>query len=75
MKRFLAAAGIVAAAIGPVYAGTKGDPENMLQKQEDEIHKRDNKDVDKAYNEMMKRTRTGAKPYDPWGGVRPADKK
>ena len=48
----------------------------MLQKAQDERNKRESKDVDKAYNEMMKRTgTTGAKPYDPWGSVRPADKK
>ncbi|HMK81727.1 MAG TPA: hypothetical protein VK438_18880 [Xanthobacteraceae bacterium] len=75
MKRFLAAATIVAAALGPAYAGPKGDSENMLQKEIDATHKRETKDVDKAYNEMMKRTRTGAKPYDPWGSVRPAEKK
>jgi len=75
MKRFLAAAAIVAATLAPAHAGPKGDNENMLQKQIDETHKRDTKDVDKAYNDMMKRTRTDAKPYDPWGSVRPADKK
>jgi hypothetical protein len=75
MKKLLVAAAFVAAAIGPAYSGSKGDNENMLQKQIDETHKRENKDVDKAYNEMMKHTRTGAKPYDPWGSVRPADKK
>ena len=75
MKKLLAAAAIVAAAVGPAYAGPKGDNENMLQKQQDEVHKRETKDVDKAYNDTMKRTRSDAKPYDPWGSVRPADKK
>jgi hypothetical protein len=75
MKRLLAAAAIMMAVTGPAHAPAKGDNENMLQKQIDEQQKRENKDVDKAYNEMMKRTRTNAKPYDPWGSVRPADKK
>ena len=78
MKTRFAAAAVIAGVIllgAPAYAGSKGDSENMLQKQIDETHKRENKDVDKAYNEMMKRTRTGAKPYDPWGSVRPAEKK
>ena len=73
MKKILAAAAIMLAVTGPAYAGSKGDSENMLQKQIDEQHKRETKDVDKAYNDMMKGTRTGAKPYDPWGSVRPAD--
>ncbi|HEV2954784.1 MAG TPA: hypothetical protein VGX95_01580 [Xanthobacteraceae bacterium] len=75
MKRLLAAAAIIMAVTGPAYAPSKGDSENMLQKQMDEQQKRDNKDVDKAYNQMLKGTRAGAKPYDPWGSVRPADKK
>ena len=79
MKKLLTAAGIafatLVAAVGPAYAPSKGDSENMLQKNLDEQHKRENKDVDKAYNQMLKGTRSGAKPYDPWGSVRPADKK
>ena len=75
MKKLLAAAAIMIAAAGPAYAGTKGDSENMMRKQAEEAQKRENKDVDKAYNDMMKNTRSGAKPYDPWGSVRPADKK
>ena len=77
MKKLLAAAAIVAATTlavtGPAYAPSKGDSENMLQKQMDEAHKRESKDVDKAYNQMIKGTRTGAKPYDPWGSVRPTE--
>jgi hypothetical protein len=75
MKRLLAAAAIIMAVTGPAYAPSKGDSENMLQKTLDEQRKRETKDVDKAYNDTMKRTRTDAKPYDPWGSVRPADKK
>lgn len=75
MKKLLAAAAIMMAVTGPAYAPSKGDSENMLQKQIDEQQKRENKDVDKAYNQMLKGTRTGTKPYDPWGSVRPGDKK
>jgi len=73
MKKLLMAAAVVAVAIGPAYSGPKGDDENMLQKQQEDAHKRETKDVDKAYNDAVKRTRTQAKPYDPWGSVRPAD--
>ena len=77
MKNLLTAAAIVLAALvtaaGPASAGPKGDKENMLQKAQDEQHKRESKDLDRAYNEMTKRTRTDAKPYDPWGSVRPTD--
>jgi hypothetical protein len=75
MKKLLAAAAIVVAAVAPAYAGPKGDNENMLRKQQEESQKRENKDIDKAYSDMMKGTRTQAKPYDPWGSVRPAEKK
>jgi hypothetical protein len=79
MKRLLAAAAIILGVIGPAYSGSKGDKTNVLQEKEDERLKKENKDVDKAYNDMMKRTRTNAKPYDPWQTVRPpnasADKK
>jgi hypothetical protein len=80
MKKLLTAAAIViaalvVAAVAPGHAGPKGDKDNALQKTQDERNKRENKDVDRAYNEMMKRTGTAAKPYDPWGSVRPADKK
>lgn len=75
MKKLLAAAAILVAAVAPAYSGPKGDNENMLRKQQEESQKRENKDIDKAYNDMMKRTRTDSKPYDPWGSVRPADKK
>ena len=74
MKKLLAAIAILMAVTGPAYAPSKGDSENMLQKQMDEQHKRETKDVDKAYNETIKRTGgKAAKPYDPWGSVRPAD--
>jgi hypothetical protein len=73
MKKLLAAVAIMMAVTGPAYAPSKGDSENMLQKQIDEQQKRENKDVDKAYNQMLKGTRSSAKPYDPWGSVRPAD--
>jgi hypothetical protein len=76
MKKLLAAIAILVAAAGPAYAPSKGDKENMLQKSIDEQQKRENKDLDKAYNETIKRTGgKAAKPYDPWGSVRPADKK
>jgi hypothetical protein len=79
MKKLVTSAAIVIAAlvvvVGPATAGPKGDKENALRKTQEEQDKRENKDVDKAYNEMMKRTGTAAKPYDPWGSVRPADKK
>jgi hypothetical protein len=75
MKKLLIAAALVVVAVGPAYAPPKGDKENMLQKQEDERLKRENKDLDRAYNNMMKGTRTETKPYDPWGKVRPSDKK
>ena len=70
MKKLLGAAAIILVAMGPAYAPSKGDSVNMLQKQLDDEHKRETKDVDKAYNDMMKGTKTGAKPYDPWGSVR-----
>ena len=75
MKRLLGAAAIILAVTGPAYAPSKGDSQNMLQKQIDEQQKRENKDVDRAYNETMKHTGKGAatKPYDPWGSVRPTD--
>jgi hypothetical protein len=73
MKKLLAAVAILVAAAGPAYAPPKGDSVNELQKQEDAVHKRDTKDVDKAYSETLKRTGKAAKPYDPWGSVRPAD--
>ena len=75
MKKLLGAAAIILAVTGPAYAPSKGDSQNMLQKQIDEQQKRENKDVDKAYNQMLKGTGTAAKPYDPWGSVRPADGK
>jgi hypothetical protein len=80
MKKLLTPVAIAVAtlvvAVGPAYAPSKGDTQNMLQKQLDEQQKRENKDVDRAYSDTMKRTGTGAaKPYDPWGSVRPADKK
>jgi hypothetical protein len=75
MKKLLAAVAILVAAAGPAYAPPKGDNENMLQKNLDEQHKRDSKDADKAYSETLKRTGKAAKPYDPWGSVRPPDKK
>ena len=73
MKKLLGAAAIILAVTGPAYAPSKGDSVNQLQKQQDAIDKRDNKDVDRAYNQMLKGTHSNAKPYDPWGSVRPAD--
>ncbi len=74
MKKLLAAVALLVAAAGPAYAPSKGDNENMLQKNIDEQQKRENKDLDKAYNETIKRTGgKAAKPYDPWGSVRPGD--
>ena len=73
MKKLLGAVVIILAVTGPAYAPSKGDSENMVQKQIDAQQKRENKDVDKAYNQMLKGTHTGAKPYDPWGSVRPTD--
>jgi Ni/Co efflux regulator RcnB len=73
MKKLLIAVALVAVAVAPAYSGPKGDNENMLQKQQDEVHKRESKDVDKAYSDTIKRTRTNDKPYDPWGSVRPTD--
>ena len=81
MKKLLTPAAIVIAALmvvasaGSASAGPKGDKENMLQKTLDEANKRQAKDVDRAYNETVKRTGGATKPYDPWGSVRPADKK
>ena len=78
MKKLLTTAALVIAALvvaaaGPAFAGPKGDKENMMQKQQDEQHSRESKDLDKAYNETLKRTGKAAKPYDPWGSVRPGD--
>jgi hypothetical protein len=71
----IAVAALVVAAAGSAAAGPKGDKENMLQKAQDEANKRQTKDLDRAYNETVKRTGGATKPYDPWGSVRPADKK
>jgi hypothetical protein len=71
----IAIAALVGALPGPASAAPKGDKENMLQKTQDEQDKQKDKDVDKAYHDTMKRTGTPAKPYDPWGSVRPAEKK
>jgi hypothetical protein len=73
VKKLLVAVAILVAAAGPAYAPPKGDKENVMQKQLDEQQKKENKDVDKAYSETLKRTGKAAKPYDPWGSVRPAD--
>ena len=73
MKKLLGAAAIILAVTGPAYAPSKGDSVNQLQKQQDAMQKRESKDVDSAYNQMLKGTRSNAKPYDPWGSVRPAD--
>jgi hypothetical protein len=80
MKKLLTPAALVlgalvVAAAGPASAGPKGDKENSMQKQQDEQLKRENKDIDKAYSETLKRTGKTDKSYDPWGSVRPADKK
>jgi hypothetical protein len=37
----------------------------------EEQQKKQSKEVDRAYNDTMKRTHKDAKPYDPWGSVRP----
>ncbi len=75
MRKFAAAAVMLALLTGPAFAqGKKGSATNeVMQKQEDE-QKRRNKDIDKDYNETMKRSKGQAAPaYDPWQNVR--DKK
>jgi hypothetical protein len=72
MRRFLAAAAIIAAVAGPAYAqGKKGAGANTQLPQLEEQQKKQSKEVDRAYNDTMKRTHKDAKPYDPWGSVRP----
>jgi hypothetical protein len=72
MRRFLAAAVIVVAVVGPAYAqGKKGAGANTQLPQIEEQEKKQAKEVDRAYGEAIKRTRKDAKPYDPWGSVRP----
>jgi len=78
MKKIAAAAVMIALVAGPAFAqgSKKGSSTNEWQKMQDEQRARENKDVDKAYSETMKRSRGQAAPtYDPWGNVRPADKK
>jgi hypothetical protein len=71
MRRFVAAAVMIAAVIGPAYSqGKKGAGPNTELGNQDEARKRQAKDVDKAYNETLKHTGTAAKPYDPWQTVR-----
>ena len=71
MWRFLAAALMVAAVVGPAHAqGKKGSPNTQLPLMEEE-QKKQSKEVDRAYSDTMKRTQQkNAKPYDPWGSVR-----
>jgi hypothetical protein len=72
MRTLLAAAAMIAVAVGPAWSqGKKGAGPNTQLEQLDEQQKRENKDVDSAYNRALKGTRTTAKPYDPWGAVRP----
>jgi hypothetical protein len=72
MRKFVAAAVIIALVIGPAYAqGKKGPGPNTQMGLQDEAEKRRNKDIDKAYNDTLKHTGTAAKPYDPWQTVRP----
>lgn len=76
MRKIAAAAVMIALVAGPAFAQKKGSSTNEWQKMQDEQRARENKDVDKNYNEAMKRSRSQAAPaYDPWGNVRPADKK
>ena len=78
MRRIAAAAVIVALMAGPAFAqgSKKGSSTNEWQKLQDEQAAREKKDVDKAYSETMKRSRGQAAPaYDPWGNVRPPEKK
>jgi hypothetical protein len=71
MRKFLAAAAMIAAVIGPAYSqGKKGPGPNTELGNQDEAAKRRNKDIDKAYNDTLKHTGTAAKPYDPWQTVR-----
>jgi len=75
MRKFAAAAVMLALLTGPAFAqGKKGaGPNTQLPLQEEE-QKRRNKDIDKDYNETMKRSKGQAAPaYDPWQNVR--DKK
>jgi hypothetical protein len=74
MKKLLAAAAMIAVAMGPAWSqGQKGSGPNTQLEQIDEAHKRENKDIDSAYNRALKGTRSNAaKPYDPWGQVRPS---
>jgi negative regulator of sigma E activity len=72
MRRFLAAAVIVVAVVGTAYAqGKKGAGSNTQLPQMEEQQKKQSKEVDRAYNDTIKRTQKDAKPYDPWGSVRP----
>ena len=76
MRKIAAAIVMVALMASPAFAQKKGSSTNEWQKMQDEQRTRENKDVDKAYSETMKRSRSQAAPaYDPWGNVRPAEKK
>jgi hypothetical protein len=74
MKKVLAAAAMIAVTIGPAWSqGAKGSGPNTELKAQDEAQKKDAKEVDGAYNRAMKGTASkAAKPYDPWGQVRPS---
>ena len=74
MKKLLAAAAMIAVVIGPAWSqGSKGAGPNTELKAQDEARKKEDKDVDSAYNRALKGTRSNAaKPYDPWGQVRPS---
>ena len=72
MRTLLAAIAMIAVVMSPAYGqGKKGAGPNTELGAQDEAHKKDAKDVDNAYNNAVKGTRTTAKPYDPWGAVRP----
>jgi hypothetical protein len=77
MRKFAAAAVMLALLAGPAFAqGKKGAGPNTELKRIDEEQQKRNKQLDKEYNETMKRTRSEtAPPYDPWGNVRPPAKK
>ena len=78
MSKIAAATVMIALIAGPALAqgSKKGSSTNEWQKMQDEQQTREKKDIDKAYSETMKRSRGQAAPaYDPWGNVRPAEKK
>jgi Ni/Co efflux regulator RcnB len=75
MKRFLAAAAIMAVLAGPAAAQmSQGQQKTPLQLQY-EKERQDQQANEQAYNEHMKRSKSqGVAPKaDPWAGVRPAN--